>query len=531
MHRSVNGNNTEQCVKGDSYESKSFVLLFSNAAFSNSAIAITLAEGTNKEYADGIEQIAIEKIDFDLQKTIDQYFDFREDVLSKSTADSKQLTLDSSNLLVSRAVSETEISRSGAVQNLAKYHNVYVVDCQNETNVTKVVQKTPTQVVANVFEWTWLQYNDGQGGPIDLMGYATEHCITLEEQDNGQYLIVSDCYDESDILGVPEIGVAESFASCEEALVQRDVNGVNSSVDLNLNVLIDYADRWVVHEYASAMQNPANYNINVYGYYSADCANFTSQCLWAGGMRDDYGSGKDYGNWDGTQWWFDTYPSPNNENYTVAPPSWRYVPKFVEYWVGQGYSRLTATNETVFPGNPVINSSSGEDKHVGICVGYNSSGVPIINAHNRDVYHVPYTMIGGGTKTTIAIMTSNGMVLTPEDAMEISPSNSEWNMLNYLVEGANQYFRIVVSSSNEYTFESAYYSADALDMKATLYKESQTSNGQVLYLYEVATDDDSGSALNFKITATLTPGVYYLRTRASTGVGEGYYYLKHRLGS
>lgn len=97
-------------------------------------------------------------------------------------------------------------------------------------------------------------------------------------------------------------------------------------------------------------------------------------------MKNDYGSGKNSASTDDSQWWFDTNPSPSVNNYNASPMPWRYVPSFVNYWTGQGYSQVAATDSSVFPGNPVINDNA----HVGICVGYNASGIPIINAHNRD---------------------------------------------------------------------------------------------------------------------------------------------------
>lgn len=302
--------------------------------------------------------------------------------------------------------------------------------------------------------------------------------------------------------------------------------GVNSGVDLSVNNLIDYADTWVVHQYATNMQNSANYNTEVYGYYSADCANFTSQCLKAGGMKNDYGAGKDNGNWDGTQWWFDTYPDPIFDNYEVSPPSWRYVPKFIEYWEGQGYERVSATASSVYPGNPVVNDTG----HVGICVGYNTSGTPIINAHNRDVYHVPYTMIGNGTRTTIQIATHNEMIYKPSSATEITPTTTTQSILKYLSAGSNHYFTFSVTTAGYYTFGSAYSGSIRLDTKGTLYKEQETSNNKTLYLYEVSSDDDSGDGLNFYIREYLQPGTYYIRVRAYADTATGNYSFTYRKG-
>lgn len=430
-----------------------------------------------------------------------------------------------SELSSNQSLRSSELSRMSAADNLAEYHNVHLISSSNSTSIQNITELDGAVYEIDVYEWTWIQYNDGKSGATDIMGYATDHEMTLQKNADNSYQIVNDIYDESEILGEPSsYEIAQAQAIIESTSVVSET-GVNSAVDLNVNRLIDYADSWVVHEYASNMQNSANYNTEVYGYYSADCANFTSQCLKAGGMQNDYGDGKDNENWDGTQWWFDTYPDPNYENYEVSPPSWRYVPKFIEYWEGQGYERVSATTSSVYPGNPVVNNTG----HVGICVGYNASGTPIINAHNRDVYHVPYTMIGSGTRTTIQIATSNEMVYKPSSATEITPTTTTQSISRYLSEGSNHYYTFTVTTAGYYTFGSAYSGSTNLDTRGTLYKEQATSNGQTLYLYEVTSDDDSGDGLNFSIREYLQPGTYYVRVRAYVDTSTGSYsftYLK-----
>lgn len=468
-------------------------------------------------------------VDKDFQQTIDEYFNLRKTLLlPDNQVPQAFVTNKLAGFLDSPNVASKIEERLSAVDNLALYHDVHVLDTANSATVTDITQSGASTYKAKVYEWTWIEYNDGQGSATDIMGFATDHEMVLQKDDAAGYKILDDIYDDSDILGVPS-HYNDSLVSSTQGneSVSIKSNGINSNVDLNVNNLIDYADKWVVHEYSKdAMMNPSNYNKSVYGYYSADCANFVSQCLDAGGMQYDYGDGKHNGNWDGTQWWFDLRPNPSYENYNVSPPSWRLVSKFIEYWKNQGYSQVSATASTVFPGNPVMNNTS----HVGICVGYNSSGTPIINAHNRDVYHVPYTMIGSGTKTTIQILTKNKMQYDPSDATTITPSTTSQSMVKYMNPGSNHYYTFTVSSSGYYTFETAYYASSQLDTKATLYKPSRTSNGTLLYMDEIASNDDGGDDFNCRLREYLTPGTYYIRVRA-IGLSEtGYYYFFYKKG-
>lgn len=467
----------------------------------------------------------------ELQDVIDSYFSIRNAALNPTQSKSdKTFSREMQVLTTNQELVSKESSRLSAIDNMAQYHGVHVIKSANSANILDISYpegrfSTSTPLTLEVYEWTWIEYNDGKGGPIDSMGYATNHTITMGQDADGEFAIQDDIYDESAILGVPLNQDSNLTVSSDISLA---ASGVNSGKVLNLHNLIDYADKWVAHSYPTQSQNPSTYNKEVYGYYSKDCANFTSQCLAAGGMRtNDYGSGKNNGNWDGTQWWFDTYPDPQYENYDVSPPSWRYVPKFIEYWNNQGYSSVSATASNVYPGNPVINNTA----HVGICVGYNSAGTPIINAHNQDVYHVPYTMIGTGTRSTIQISTSNRMVWKPSDATLITPTTTnQTSTVKYLSAGSNQYFKFTVTTAGYYTLESSYSDGVSFDTRAYLYKESETSNGQQMYLVEVAADDDSGEGVNFKIRENLAPGTYYLRVRAYSTDATGFYYLNYKRG-
>ena len=56
----------------------------------------------------------------------------------------------------------------------------------------------------------------------------------------------------------------------------------------------------------------------------------------------------------------------------------------------------------------------------------------------------------------------------------------------------------------------------------------ETSNGETLYMYEIARDDDGGTNYNFKIRLSLSPGTYYLRVRACNPAITGNYYLNYK---
>lgn len=365
------------------------------------------------------------------------------------------------------------------------------------------------------------------------MGFSTNHSFIIELV-NDNYVIVDDFYDESDLTGFTTLqksGDQDSSNIINNSESQLAVNFLAPTPNLiSLNTLdvgkaIHYADTWVNKGYDNTVpiQDPNYYNTVQYGYYSADCANYVSQCLRAGGMAYDYGTGKNSSSSDNSQWWFDEYPNPVLDNSSVCPAPWRYVPSFIQYWKNEGVSEVSATNSTVFPGNPLYLPS-----HVMICVGYNTNGVPIINGHNRDVYHVPLPYAGDpNSLKTLQISTSNLQINKPNNAYNFgTPGTSLIKTSSYLSSNESEYYKFTVVTTGQYVMYGSNYNSTNIDTYGYLYKETEPSNGVTLYMYEIARDDDSSSdGAHFSITQTLSPGTYYIKVRGVSKNITGNYYM------
>ena len=75
-------------------------------------------------------------------------------------------------------------------------------------------------------------------------------------------------------------------------------------------------------------------------------------------------------------------------------------------------------------------------------------------------------------------------------------------------------------------YNGSFYNGVNMDTYGYLFKESQTANGTVLYMYELARDDDSShDGSHFSITQTLAPGIYYIKVRGFSKNVTGYYYM------
>lgn len=453
-----------------------------------------------------------------IQKVIDDYFAFRAESFELASGAISNKTMDKSVKLIDK-VKRNESERVSKIAEKQEQANVFVVRAKSETYIKSIIKIEGTdEYIIEVYEWIWLNYNNGKNSlATDEMGFATEHVLKVVTLDL-DFIISEDIYDESDITGystssngLDSKSIELSSEELNNDLQKVFIEPISSLVALNtidVGKAVHYADTWVNKGYAiDPLQDPTYFNTTQFGYYSQDCANYVSQCLRAGGMAYDYDSLKS--NTSYAQWWFDEYPSPYYENYDVSPPPWRYVPAFIQYWKNEGITEVNATISNVFPGNPVYYSS-----HVTICVGYNSSGTPIINGHNRDVYHVPYTYAApsGTTIKTLQISTSNLQVNTPVNAYNFGTVGTTLvKTSSNLSANESDYYKFSVTTSGQYVMYGSFFNGVNMDTYGYLFKESQTVNGTVLYMYELARDDDSSpDGSHFSITQTLAPGTYYI---------------------
>lgn len=138
---------------------------------------------------------------------------------------------------------------------------------------------------------------------------------------------------------------------------------------------VSYAETW-----GGKKRNPE------YLSHSADCMNFVSQCLYAGGLAT------------GSDW----------QLYNSA---WNCVTPFVRVMRERGYQVIeNPTASQIYPGNPVIYHWTNEPyewSHATICVGY-ENGVPIVNGHTRDVSHRNWNYAAGGADKMCTILINDG---------------------------------------------------------------------------------------------------------------------------
>ncbi|MGN1223735.1 MAG: amidase domain-containing protein [Ruminococcus sp.] len=142
--------------------------------------------------------------------------------------------------------------------------------------------------------------------------------------------------------------------------------------------------------YAKTYWSHYNPNYANYNDIGGDCANFVSQCLHAGGLEMT----------DGWYWY----------SYSDRSASWAACPSMYKYFKEAGYTIIENPSDSqVLAGNPVLyySSAKGRWSHAAICVGNDSSGTPIVAAHNNDHYGVDWKLGTGWSKRCTILMNQN----------------------------------------------------------------------------------------------------------------------------
>ena len=259
-----------------------------------------------------------------------------------------------------------------------------------------------------VYEWVFFDYDDLTDGvqTTDVSGCGVSHKIVLSPTGGG-FIISSDEYDASDFLGICTLN-----ESTKRELEEMNWTPAETGEDLNAPTGVGrgaedsparkgvfysqyspeaataYADKYVYNKAQGGTVYESYYNKAYANFNSVggDCANYTSQCINAGGMPQVKGTHT------GRDGWY--YNSRDDRSGT-----WTYVPYLRDWMAANRGVKKAASDAAVWKGSPVFYG----DQHAVICVGWNSAGVPVINSHNNDWYHVKWNYYDPGNVTTVQL--------------------------------------------------------------------------------------------------------------------------------
>lgn len=349
-------------------------------------------------------------VDQPVEELLDAYFQDRSQTVMGQTELDCQAA--------SEEVQQVQQQRADGFAHMEESANIQVTGVQTTVTVTNVREQDGTLALQayEQVEFTYDNLADGPGGS-DTARFGTSHDLTIATDAPASPVVEADSFDEQDLCGVTvsanQVDAGLSLLNVGDEPLPGDgaddgetpANSSPESSDEGLSKqssgpaptyqatycpadAVAYSNKYWSH------YNPAYENYNPVG---GDCANFTSQSISAGGMSHKTGDvySKDA--------WFYTTGSLNGG----VSSSWIYCPTFVSHFRQYGKYVENPGKDQVFTGSPVLYRTGTLWNHAVLCVGKDSAGTPIINSHNTDRYHMPYTYYKGAKICTIQLTRTN----------------------------------------------------------------------------------------------------------------------------
>ncbi|MGB9780574.1 amidase domain-containing protein [Caldanaerobacter sp.] len=234
---------------------------------------------------------------------------------------------------------------------------------------------------------------DKKSDIINLMGLGIRHSIQLVKLD-GKWLIRRDWYydpldeDSAYIDASPAEGIIPD--ATPTSIPQKDEEQkANKKGKYDREKAVAYADKYAGAAWGSG--NNYEYNPKYKDYYGVggDCTNYVSQVLHEGG-----GLPMD------NVWFF---------NGKDASTAWAQAPALFNYLIYTGRGKLIAKGHYLdmikpteqYPqgaikalekGDLICYEEKGEIVHFAVVTGFDSMGIPVVNTHTSDRYHVPFDL-------------------------------------------------------------------------------------------------------------------------------------------
>lgn len=299
-----------------------------------------------------------------------------------------------SNTVFSNTVINDELKRSDLIKDMEKRLKLKIVDSSSETKILNR-KDSNDKVTIECYIITYFRYVDESvpinsetiKGATDLSAFGTEHTLVFQRKNN-EYKLISDQYDEGPLTNMKSSGYTAESSETDIDINQEDT--VNNQVEQQmLPMAINVAGYNMLKAIGYSNEYALSYNPNFKSYKDegGDCANFVSQCI-------DDGS---YGKWRSNQW------KPYTDTWVSSTKGLNF---YVSQWGATKIINPTASQLKV--GCPVYYNWKGTStsvfQHAALCVQVDMSGVPVVNSHTHDYYHIRWNYGGKNCKYATVLL-------------------------------------------------------------------------------------------------------------------------------
>ncbi len=293
---------------------------------------------------------------------------------------------------------------------------------------------TDNGVRMDLYEWMTAGYTEGESEEINTTAFGFTFSVELARE-KGEWNVVSVSGSGDNAAWMQS--EAEQAAEDEMLLTQgqeQDLLEQASAEFYGVTAHAAAAATEPIYPYVYSREKAIAYgdkwalkrNTSVYKDYSrvgGDCANFTSQCLAAGGMPVS-----------GTSFY---------DGWHKNSLSWINVMAHIKHFKNYGLF-LSATKENTLKGNPVYFDWNGDNTydHATLCVGRNSAGTPIIDSHTADLYHATWSYSAAKKIATIQIYDSSTLALKANSSATLAQTESLPPANGWYKNGSSWYYYV-----------------------------------------------------------------------------------------
>lgn len=285
---------------------------------------------------------------------------------------------------------EHEIKRIKYIKEWSHARGAKFKECQSKLKIFSMRPgNNSVRVYLSVLTKFTYTYPEKDPDIINEFCLGTKHTITLVNKQDVWYITV-DWYSDP----LEDSGVAGAYMSEDIKEVEAFEYG---GVRYNRSKAVEYADNYCGTNWDKEDGYKYNKKYRNYADLGGDCANFASQVLAdknAGNLK--MGGGWLYSKGSGSKAWvnagsFTRYMLYSGKARLVSRGKYNKVVNFTKY---------------LSSGDIVAYEKKGDIVHVSVVTAKDSMGVPLVNSHTNDRYHVPWDL-GWNSSSTFWLLRIN----------------------------------------------------------------------------------------------------------------------------